>query len=122
MTAAAFGALAAGIWAGLVIFAVWFFRWAGKRRGDGDRLAQSPVPGTPSQAPPTEAAAQDGRLRAPAPAHRNFGPERLTVHIHDTGMIIDNHVLRTRRVIPARAETENDTAYLARLEQEMKRP
>ena len=98
-----------------------------------DARTKPPVPGQPPR--PVEAvtgtAPGNPVLRAaPAPGSRSYrapggadlGPCRVTIHHCDKGMVVLNHGLRTRRVIPAREESESDRAYLARLEREMGQP
>ena len=90
------------------------------------RPARPPVPGQPSprlaQAPPVLPAPAPGSRSYRAPGGADLGPCRVTIHHCDKGMVVLNHGLRTRRVIPAREESESDRAYLARLEREMGQP
>jgi len=92
------------------------------------RIYRPPVPGQPH--PPGGAVGRTAPripvARAPAPGSRSYrapgsedlGPCYLTIHQHDKGMVILNHVLRTRRVL----RTESDDAFLARIERELGLP
>jgi hypothetical protein len=91
--------------------------------------ARPPVPGQPHPPggavgrtapgnPVLRAAPAPGSRSYRAPGSEDLGTCYLTIHHHEKGAVVLNHVLRTRRVLPA----ESDDAFLARIERELGLP
>jgi hypothetical protein len=117
MTAWPWIALAAGgvFWVATATAAISVCRWTARMRAEGDCLAaRPPAPGRN----PADRAPAPGSRSYRAPGGEGLGTCYLTIHHHENGTVVLNHVLRTRRVLPA----ESDAAFFARLERELGQP
>lgn len=134
MSGALAGALAIAAVLCLPVAAVLAFRRSYRRAGRIDRR-QPPVPGPPPR-PPSGSAASSGEGAVPpcgtprhraarddyrAPGGEDLGACNATIHHHERGVVILDHLRKRRLVVLARPRP-GDSDLFARLEREMGQP